>query len=127
MGGSEHAPLHFKRSLEQQLRLGAFALAEMVPLAREGGGEIRRSHERLRMLRSQHALVHGEHLAVDPLGLGMLPLAREGGGEIDRRDECARMIRSQHALVYGEHLAPVRREVNVSQSKCECAGAARMT
>jgi hypothetical protein len=34
MGGSEHAPLHFKRSLAQQLRLG------MLPLASEGAGEI---------------------------------------------------------------------------------------
>ncbi len=55
------------------LAIGLTSLS-MLPLAREGGGEIGRTRERVRMLQSQHALSHGEHLAVDLVRLRMLPL-----------------------------------------------------
>ena len=69
MVGSEHAPLHFTRSLEQQLSFGVLALAE------QGNGQIARSGKCTWMLCSKHALLYGEHLALDLLRLGILPLA----------------------------------------------------
>ena len=44
-----------------QMRCGACLV--MLPLAREGLGEVVCNYECARMLRSQHALVRGEHLA----------------------------------------------------------------
>ena len=79
----------------------------MLPLAREGGGEIVCTCEHVRMLRSQHALSYGEHLALDSdlLRLSMLRLAREGEGEIasGRTLECCwmRPVPDQNAV----HLA----------------------
>ena len=68
MGGSKHAPLHFKRSLKQRLRLGILALVA------QGNGQIARTRERARMLGSQHARLYGKHLSGDLLRVSMLLL-----------------------------------------------------
>jgi hypothetical protein len=62
------------------------------------------------MLRSQHALSCGEHLAVDLLGLGMLPLVQEAECDVVRTSECMWMLRSQYPHPNAVHLAdhPVR-------------------